>query len=127
MKFAILDQIENQAPPPEPENLPTETPSESEKSEPEPKRKISFEMLCSLINRFGLKLADDLDATVEEKVEAWVDYLKWIFPHIPDDQQHFKAQVQEMIDDPSQWDFMEKPKRHTLSRGKPFHYKPTER
>lgn len=122
MKFAILDAIENKTPPPEPENLPTETPSENEKSEPEPQRKISFEMLLSLINKFGLKLASDLDSTIEEKVEAWVNYLEWIQPHIPEDKQHFRTQVQEMIDNPSQWDFMEKPKRHTLKKGKAFHF-----
>ena len=115
MKFAILDTIETPTPPPK-------NPPEDEKSESEPKRKISFEMLLSLINKFGLKLADDLDISVEEKIRKWINYLKWIQPHIPDDQQHFKARVQDMIDNPSEWDFMEKPERHTLSRGKPFHY-----
>jgi len=38
------------------------------------------------------------------------------------DKQHFKTQVQDMINNPSEWDFMEKPKKNIVKKGKPFHY-----
>ena len=41
MKFAILENLDQNGAPPEPENLTESTPVPSEKSEPEPEKKIS--------------------------------------------------------------------------------------
>ena len=116
MKFAILENLDQNPSEPVAE-IPTESdPIPSEKPS-EPERKISYERILGLINNIGIKLASDLKLSVEEKVEQWIDFLKWVFPHIPEDQQHFKTRVQDMIENPSEWDFMEKPKKtHSQER-----------
>jgi len=100
---------------------PKEDPAPSEKP-PEPKEKISSERIVGIINQVGCKIANDLKLTHDKAIEQWVDLLKWILPHIPDDDQNLKAQVQTTIDNPSIWDFTEKPKQATITKGKAFHY-----
>ena len=111
MQFQILKDYEKQngkLPQGEPEkNLGAKT---SETPPAEPKKKISYERIVGIINTLGSKIADDPKLSIDEKVEQWVDILKWVYPHIPNDKQHFKASVKESIESPSQWDFMEKPK-----------------
>ena len=75
-----------------------------------PKRKIPYERLKGIIDTVGQKLARDENLNIEEKKQQWVDLLLWVLPHIPDDEQHMKAKLTEAINNPSEWDFMEKPK-----------------
>ena len=77
-----------------------------------------------VINKIGCKIAEDPNATVKEKIEGWVDLLKSVLPHIPEENEKFRQHVQGSIDNPSQWDFMEKPKRHIAKKGKAFHSSP---
>ena len=112
MQFKILEDYEKQN-----RNPPQAEPEENLGSEPEetpaaePQKKISYERIVGIINTLGSKIADDPKLSVEEKTEQWIDTLKWVYPHIPNDKQHFKASVQESIKNPCQWDFMEKPKQ----------------
>ena len=71
---------------------------------------MPYERLKGIIDTVGQKLAVDQNLSLDEKISQWVDLLKWVLPHVPDDQQHMKAHLTEAINNPSEWDFMEKPK-----------------
>lgn len=116
MRFAILGENQPELPPPKPEPEP--------KPKPVPKEKISLNHIITTINKIGCKIADDPDASIEAKIEGWVDLLKSVLPHIPEENEKFRKHVQGCIDNPSQWDFMEKPKRDTIQKGKAFHFSP---
>ena len=104
MKFPILENLntEQSKPPTDP---PVEAPIEAP-VEPEPKQTIPFERLKGIIDRVGCALAKDKQLTIDEKIEQWIDLLKWALPLVPDDRQHFKAQVRESIENPTEKDFI---------------------
>lgn len=109
-RFAIL-----QEPGPAPADLAPTDQNPEPKVKPEkpsePEKGISYNQILNMIDDFGYNLANDKNATTEEKLEAWVDLLKSVLPLIPEEQQHFKAQVKESIENPTEWDFMPKPQR----------------
>ena len=112
MKFAIIHEP-TPVPPdiaPVPINPKLEVEPEPVKK-PEPQKKIPIKRLKSMIDDMGHRVNNDRNATTEQKLEGWIDILKWALPLIPDDEQHFKSIVQNSIENPSQWDFMEKPRR----------------
>ncbi|RKU25876.1 hypothetical protein C6499_14200 [Candidatus Poribacteria bacterium] len=84
---------------------------EGSDTKPKLQKKIPTERLKNIINNMGHRVNNDRNATTEQKLAGWIDILKWALPLIPDDEQHFKSIVQNSIENPSQWDFMEKPKR----------------
>ena len=109
MQFQVLKDFEK------PNSIQPEQKTEeklgSEKSEtptPAPEKILSYERIVGIIDTLGAKLANDPKLSLEEKIKQWVDILKWVLPLIPPDRQHFKASVKESIENPSQWDFMEK-------------------
>ena len=120
MRFAILGENQPELPPPIPETEPEPEP----KPKPVPKEKITLNHIITTINKIGCKIAEAPDATIEEKIEGWIDLLKSILPHIPVEEDEFRKYIQHAIDNPSQWDFMEKPKRHVAKKGKAFHFSP---
>lgn len=67
---------------------------------------MPYERLIGIIDRAGCDLANDKRLTLDEKVDQWVELLKWALPLIPDDRQHFKAHVQESIRNPTEKDFI---------------------
>ena len=87
------------------EPLPEKT---SEKPEKVERRKIPWETLKGIIDQIGYNIANDPKATIEQKIDGWVELLKWAIDLVPEDQ---KPRMQESIDNPNQWDFIEKPKR----------------
>lgn len=92
--------------------LPVPDTPEKEPPAPQPKkeRKISTNRLKSILDHVGYTLAQDDDIEPDEKVKRWVNMLKWALPLIPDEEKSFISHVQQGIKNPSQWDFMEKPK-----------------
>lgn len=104
MKFTILDEYEVPKANAKPKSAqPEHVPSEK------PKKKIPYERLIGIIDNVGNKLARDEKLSPEDKLTQWVDLLLWVLPHIPDDEQHMKANLTQSINNPSQWDFMKKP------------------
>ena len=95
MRFNVLDEYTAEKPPAE---VPAET--------PEPERKMSFERIKGIIDRAGVEIANDKKLTINQKVDKWIELLKWALPLIPDNEQHFKAQIQESIKNPSEKDFI---------------------
>ena len=113
MKFAVLENYnaENQSEAPPSGKAPEPIPKEPEQPEPE-QNKIPVERLKGIINNVGINLADDKKMPIKKKIKNWVNILKWALPLIPDDEQAFRNSVQEGIKNPSEWDFMEKPKHY---------------
>lgn len=109
MQFKILEDFQQNNPPPG-KNPPEAAPEKPEPKE-EPKRKIDVHRLKGLIDNIGYRLANDDKISTEEKIEGWVETLKWALPLIPDDEQHFKNQVRESINNPTERDFIERPPR----------------
>lgn len=107
MRFAILEEMEQNSPPPKPELESEDNPIKT----PKPITKIPYEILKSIIDKTGSRLACDEEMSIERKVDEWVEFLKWAITHIPADEQHAKAQMKESINNPCQWDFMERPQR----------------
>ena len=105
MKFAMLEEYEIPKPIKSQKST-SQKPVSSEK----PKRKVPYERLKGIIDTVGQKLARDENLSIEEKKQQWVDLLLWVLPHIPDDEQHMKAKLTEAINNPSEWDFIEKQK-----------------
>ena len=118
MRFAILGENQPELPPPNPE------PEPEPKPKPVPKEKITLNHIITTINKIGCKIADEPHATLEEKIKGWVDLLKSILPHVPEENDEFRERIKHAINNPSQWDFMEKPKRHVPKDGKAFHFSP---
>ena len=79
MRFAILEDLMPETPPPEPNSAPKNEP------EPEPKseKKIPYENLKGIIDNIGFKLANDEEMTEAEKLQRWVNCLEWALPLIP--------------------------------------------
>ena len=101
MRFATLEDLMPETPPPEPNSAPKIEP------EPEPKseKKIPYENLKGIINNIGFKLANDEEMTEDEKLKRWVNRLEWALPLIPDEHQHTKSKFLEVIQNPSKWDY----------------------
>ena len=98
MRFAILDEAKTKPP--------VETPAEKPAKNSKPKKTIPREKLIGIIDRAGIDLARNDKLTTDEKIVVWIDMLKWALPLIPKDEQHFKAQIQECIDNPNEKDFI---------------------
>ena len=101
MRFAILEDLMPETPPPEPNSAPKNEP------EPEPKseKKIPYENLKGIIDNIGFKLANDEEMTEAEKLQRWVNCLEWALPLIPDEHQQAKSRFLEAIKPPSKWDY----------------------
>lgn len=68
---------------------------------PEPPQKIPWSRLKGIIDDAGYNIANDKNSTTKEKVDAWVDLLKWALPLIPDDDQNAIELIQNGISNPS--------------------------
>ena len=80
--------------------------TEEESEVPEPPKKIPWSRLKGIIDDAGYNIANDKNSTTEEKVDAWVDLLKWALPLIPDEDQNAIELIQNGISNPSEKDFM---------------------
>ena len=104
MRFQILDDYKNK---PEPSGS-EKTNGKPPKKAAEPKKKLPYERIKGIIDNAGFDIAQSEQLSLEEKIEKWVELLKWAHPLIPDDQQRFKSQVQQAIENPSEKDFIDR-------------------
>lgn len=103
MRFNVLDGYTAEKAPPE---VPAEKPVDKTEETPKPERKMCFERLKGILDRAGCDLANNPKLTIEEKIDQWVSLLKWAMPLVPDDKQHFKAQLRQSIENPTEKDFI---------------------
>ena len=96
MRFAILEDLMPETPPPEPNSAPKIEPEPEPKSEKKPMK----------ISKGSLIISDsNSQMTEDEKLKRGVNCLEWALPLIPDEHQHAKAKFLEVIQNPSKWDY----------------------
>ena len=107
MNFKILNELTKQTEQIEPISPPKKEPT----TEPIPERKIPWQRLKKIIDDVGYTLATKTEMKDNEKIARWVTCLKWALPLIPDEHQQAKSQIRSAINNPSIWDFTEKPRK----------------
>ena len=71
-------------------------------------REIPWERLKGIIDQIGGNIAKDPNTTIDQKMEAWLETLKWALPLIPAEDHDKKELLINCIENPSQSDFMQK-------------------
>ena len=110
MKFAILESYAETEPEAEFKEKDTEV-SESHPEEVECSL-IPLAQAADMIDKAGYDLANSDKISTSKKIDLWVEFLRWAHPLIEDGT--LKSAVQQSIENPSEWDFMERRGAATL-------------